>query len=133
MDGYFIKMDFVRVKIAILKKFNPMSNNPKQPVRSAEEVLKKHTGHAHGLMDKTTIDAMNEWAEIKLQEYRNQPVSDEKVEELAEKKFPYVTIEDDKQKEIWYNRNQDRNRSIFIEGYTTRRPVSNEQDKWVKY
>lgn len=31
-------------------------------MKTAEEILKKHTGHAHGLMGATQISAMKEYA-----------------------------------------------------------------------
>lgn len=31
-------------------------------MKTAEEILKNHTGHAHGLMDYTVIEAMKEYA-----------------------------------------------------------------------
>lgn len=30
-------------------------------MKTAEEILKKHTGHAHGLMSASTIEAMKEY------------------------------------------------------------------------
>lgn len=61
-------------------------------MRTAEEILKEKTGHAHGLMDVMVIEAMKEYAkEVAKESLKN---ASENAEFVAEHQFYEETIKD---------------------------------------
>ncbi|MGV6945063.1 hypothetical protein [Sphingobacterium kyonggiense] len=48
-------------------------------MNTAQEILKKHTGHSHGLMDCSVIEAMKEYAQLIAQQALNNASENAKV------------------------------------------------------